>query len=83
MKFRNIINNYVECNEFEISYKNKKIKIYYYDEIESFSEKKIKIKKDNLIYMIIGSNMIIETMFKEYLIISGNIYKIVLENDNE
>lgn len=83
MKFRNIINNYVECNEFEISYKNKKIKIFYYDEIESFSEKKIKIKKDNLIYMIIGSNMIIETMFKEYLIISGNIYKIVLENDNE
>ena len=60
-------------NKFEIKYINNELYIYYYDAISNFTSDNIKLKKDNLIILIKGNNLIISTMFKEYLIISGTI----------
>lgn len=83
VNLKRIINDYVECNEFEIKIVKEKVKIYYYDKIEHFSSKKIIVLKDNIKYIIEGNNMIIETMFKEMIIITGDIYKIIVGKDNE
>lgn len=83
VNLKRIINDYVECNEFEIKIVKEKVKIYYYDKIEHFSSKKIIVLKDNIKYIVEGNNMIIETMFKEMIIITGDIYKIIVGKDNE
>lgn len=83
VNLKRIINDYVECNEFEIKIVKEKVKIYYYDKIEYFSSKKIIVLKDNFKYIVEGNNMIIETMFKEMIIITGDIYKIIVGKDNE
>ena len=73
MNIRNIIDNYTECNNFEIKYQNKKITVFYYDKIETFKDNSIIINYCNNKVEITGSNLIMETMFKEYFMISGNI----------
>lgn len=78
MDFKKIINDYVECNEFEIKIKNGKVKIYYYDKLENFSNTKITISKKDQLVSVEGSKLVIETMFKEMLVISGNVEKVVL-----
>jgi len=82
MNIRRLVNDYVECDSFEMIYKDNKLKIYYYDAIDHFSDAKIKIIKANNKYIVEGNNLAIETMFKEFIIISGKIKKIVLD-DNE
>lgn len=66
-----MINDYRFNNNFEIKYVNNKLYIYYYDLISSFTSNDIIVKKDNLNLYIKGDNLIISTMFKEYLIING------------
>lgn len=83
LNIKRIINEYVECDLFEIKIINNKIKIYYYDKIEHFSSNKITIIKDNNTYTIVGKNMVIETMFKEQIVISGKINNIILGINNE
>lgn len=83
MKLKNIIDNYVECNTFQIKIINKKIKIYYYSKIEGFSSTQIEVLNDNNIVKIKGKNLVIETMFKEYIVISGNIKSIELGYEYE
>lgn len=78
MNFKKIINDYVECNEFEIKIKDGKVKIYYYDRLENFNNAKITVSKDGKLYSIEGSKLVIETMFKEMVVISGDIKKVVL-----
>lgn len=80
MNLRNIIDNYIEVNNFEIKYINNKIKVYYYDEIDNFTSNNIVIKYKDKKINIKGKNLAIETMFKEYLIIGGNI-KLIEFND--
>ena len=46
MWIRNIINDYVECNEFEIKIKDGKVKIYYYDKLENFNDTTVTILKE-------------------------------------
>ena len=82
MKLSKLVNDYVECNNFEIKIDFDKVKIYYYDKIEFFSSSKIIILYKDKKIIINGRNMIIETMFEEYLIISGNINSIELGNDD-
>ena len=83
MNLRKVVDDYVECNEFEVKIINNKIKIYYYDKINHFSQNKISIIKDDKIVNVEGNNLVIETMFEELVIISGNIKKITLGNLNE
>ncbi len=78
MNLKRIINDYAECNTFEIKIKDEKISIYYYDDVESFSSNKIIVKKENKIVEILGDNLVIETMFKEFLVIKGTIKKVIL-----
>lgn len=87
MNLRTMINQYTECNEFEIKIKNKKIYIYYYDLIEHFNDDKIIISKNNKKLIILGKKLVINSLYKEYLIIIGNINEIILKDffgdDNE
>lgn len=83
MNIRKLVDSYVECNEFEIKYKNKKINIYYYDKISHFASDKIVIVKDNSEYIIIGEKLVIETMFEELVVISGYIKEIKIGNYDE
>lgn len=83
VNIKKIINDYVECNEFEIKFINDKVKIYYHDKIEHFSSDMIVVSKNGKKYKVEGKNMVIETMFKEMITISGTINKITLGNKNE
>lgn len=83
MNLKKIINDYVECNEFEIKVKDGKVKIYYYDKVENFSNTKITISKKNQLVSIVGNKLIIETMFKEMIVISGDIEKVILGHIDE
>ena len=64
-------------------YKNKKLKVSYYDELLNFKDNVITIIKDNNKYVIKGTNLSIESLFKEYLVIKGNIKDIVIEEYHE
>lgn len=83
VNIKKIINDYVECNEFEIKIIKNKVKIYYYDKVENFSSEKIIVLKNNDNYIIEGKNLVIETMFEEVLVICGNIKKITLGKKHE
>lgn len=73
----------MECDLFEIKIINNKVKVYYYDEIKGFSSNKITIVKKDNTYTIVGKNMVIETMFKEQIVISGEINNIILRTNDE
>ncbi len=78
-----MINNYTECNNFEIRIIDGKVKIYYYDRIEHFGNNKITVLKNNKKIYVKGKKLIIETMFKEFIIISGDIDMISFGNTND
>lgn len=83
LNIKKIINEYVECNLFEIKFVNNKVIIYYYDKIKHFSNEKIIVIKEEKEYIVEGKNMVIETLFKEEIIISGNINSIYVGKNNE
>ena len=74
------INNFVEINNFEMIFINNKLKILYYTDIPVFKDNVIKIKYEDKNITIKGKKLIIETMYKEYVIVSGNIEQIILED---
>ena len=76
MNIKKLIDDYIEINHFEIKYKDKKIKVFYYNKIEIFTSNIIEITSNSEKIKIKGNNLIIETMFKEYLIVGGNIKSI-------
>ena len=67
MNIRKLVDNYVECNEFEIKIINDKVKVFYYDKISHFSQSKISVVKNNKKIDIEGKNLVIETMFEELI----------------
>lgn len=81
LKLRKVIDNYIECNNFEIKIVDRKVKVYYYGNIESFTSSVIVISKDEDVVKIKGKNLVIETMFPEYVVISGNIKSLELGNN--
>lgn len=83
MKIKEIIDDYVIDNKFQLIYKDEKLKIINYGIIKNFSDSNINILSKNHMVKIKGNKMIIESMFKEYVIISGNINNIVFEDKNE
>ncbi|MEE0699968.1 MAG: YabP/YqfC family sporulation protein [Bacilli bacterium] len=83
MNIKKIINDYVECNEFEIKIINGKVKIYYYDKIEHFSNSKIIVSKNDQKVSVEGKGLVIETMFEELVVIAGDVSQIILGKQNE
>lgn len=83
MKLKRAIDDYVECNIFEVKIIDKKVKIYYYDNIESFTSKLISVSKGKDIIKINGNNLVIETLFPEYMVISGKIKSLELGQKDE
>ena len=80
MNLRNIINDYAECNRFEIKYVNGRVYVYYYNKIENFTSKEIVIIADKK-YRVNGSKLIIDELKKEVICISGSIKSIVIDNN--
>ena len=72
------INDIVDANTFEISFKNDKLTIYYYDEIKEFKDDVIIILKNNKKLIIKGKKLRIESLYNEYIIRKGNILSINL-----
>ncbi len=72
------INDIVDANIFEISFKNDKLTVYYYDEIKEFKDDVIIILKNNKKLIIKGKKLRIESLYNEYLTINGNILNINL-----
>lgn len=83
MNLRNIINNYSECNLFEIKYHNNKLYIYYYDKVNHFASDKIDVIYNKDKYTVIGKNLIIESINEEEIVIKGNIKSINMGYINE
>ncbi|GEM_PF-5120917 len=83
VNIKKIINDYVECNEFEIKIINGKVKIYYYDKIEHFSNSKIIVSKNDQKVSVEGKGLVIETMFEELVVIAGDVSQIILGKQNE
>lgn len=81
MNIRNVIDNYIECNNFEVKYINNKLFIYYYNDIKDFSSNEINISYNDKKLIIKGNNLVIETMYKEYLIINGNIKSLEFKDE--
>ena len=80
MNITKLVNDYTECNEFEIKIQDSNVKVYYYDKIINFLTTKITFLKDNKKYDIEGNNLNIQTMYKDFVIISGDIKKITIGN---
>ncbi len=83
MRLNKVIDAFTECNNFEVKIKNKKVKIYYYNNIDSFTSNTIEVSKENEVIKVCGKKLVIETMFPEYVVISGDIKKIELGYKNE
>ena len=83
MKLLRMVDEYTNVGIFEIIYKNKKLKISYYDEIVDFNSKSIIIKSNNQKIICRGHNLVIETLYKELVIISGRISSIEFGEYNE
>ena len=83
MNFMKLVNDYTECNKFEIQLDSCKVKIFYYDSVKNFSPNKIIILNKNKDYIIKGKNLVIDTMFTEYLIITGEIFSVEIGKTND
>ncbi|MBQ9012335.1 MAG: hypothetical protein IJ094_01970 [Bacilli bacterium] len=59
MKLRSLINDYTFKNEFEIKVIDKKVYVYYYDDIKEFNENKIIIKNSDNTFIITGEKLVI------------------------
>ncbi len=80
---RQMIDDFTECNKFEIKIKDNKATFYYYDKIKHFSSTNVVISNANKDVIIFGNNLIIEQMFLEYVTISGNITKMEFKNNEK
>ena len=80
MNIRNIINDYAECNRFEIKYVNGRVYVYYYKKIENFTSKEIIILADKK-YKVIGNKLTIDELKKEVICISGVVKSIVIDKN--
>lgn len=83
MILKKIVDDFVECNNFEVKIKDRKVRIYYYDKIDSFTSNTIVVSKSEHIIKVKGKNLVIETMFPEYIVISGSIKQLELGYINE
>jgi len=79
MKIFKKINNFINDNEFKITYILNQINISFFIEITEFSSTKIKIKNKNVYLNIIGKNLVISKMEESEILINGNIKSLEFE----
>lgn len=78
-----MLDEYAQCNIFEIKIINNETKIYFYDKVDVFSESKIVVISKDKKVTIEGKHLSINEMYKEELTIGGKIEKILLGDINE
>jgi len=79
VKLMRLVDDFTMTNNFEILFKNNKIKIAYYDELIDFKNDLVIVRINNSKIKIFGKNLRIESMYKEYVLIGGIITKMLLE----
>jgi len=79
MKIFKKINNFINDNEFKITYILNQINISFFIEITEFITNKIKIKNKNGYLNIIGKNLVISKMEESEILINGNIKSLEFE----
>lgn len=67
------IKNYIEENDFLISFSNSKVHIYNYLNIDLVSEKLIEIKFKDQMVIIKGKDFYIKQLDKKEILITGNV----------
>ncbi|MEG2351633.1 MAG: YabP/YqfC family sporulation protein [Bacilli bacterium] len=83
MDLKRMLDEYAQCNIFEIKIINNETKIYFYDKVDVFSESKIVVISKDKKVTIEGKHLSINEMYKEELTIGGKIEKILLGDINE
>ena len=73
MKLMRMIDEYVTDKKFSIIYKNNKINIINYSEIEDFTNTLISVRYEDNIYYIEGTNLVISKMMESEILITGDI----------
>lgn len=73
MKINSILDDFTESNTFELKYVKGRLWIYYYDKIKNFTSNEIEVDKKENNIKIKGNNLVIETLYADYMIISGDL----------
>lgn len=74
---------YIKDNNFKIIYENSNLSISNYKKIDNFTDSEIKLSTSNFIIIITGSNLTINRLYNEELLINGVIKNINFEGKNE
>ena len=75
-KLFRMVDNYINDNDFSMTYKNKSLDIINYTKILDFSSTLISFEYKNNSYYVEGENLVISKMMEEEILITGNIKKI-------
>ena len=75
-KLFRIVDNYINDNNFSMTYKNKSLDVINYTKILDFSSTLISFEYRNNSYYVEGDNLVISKMMEEEILITGNIKKI-------
>lgn len=81
MKIFDKINDYINDNSFKINYYNNSLNVKNYLKIIDFNNQKIIIKHELGKIIIDGNNLIINKMFENEILITGNINSIIFNNE--
>jgi len=73
MKFKKMIDDYVNDNKYSMIYKNNNLNIINYSEIIDFSSTLISVRYDNNVYHIEGNNLVISRMMENEILVTGDI----------
>jgi len=81
MKILDKINNYINEYKFKIIITDKYINIINYKEIIDFNSNKISIRHNTGIISIIGTNLVVNKMIEDEILITGNFTNINLKGE--
>jgi len=73
MKFKKMIDDYVNDKKYSMIYKNNNLNIINYSEIIDFSSTLISVRYDNNVYHIEGNNLVISRMMENEILVTGDI----------
>lgn len=79
MKIINKLDNYINEKKYSMIYKDNKLDIINYTEIEEFTSTLITIRYKKNLYNIKGDNLVISRMLDNEILITGNIQSITIK----
>ncbi len=75
-KLFRMVENYINDNNFSMTYKNKSLDVINYTKILDFTSTLISFEYKDNSYYVEGENLVISKMMEEEILITGNIKKI-------